>query len=127
MSRERHAHGFKRSTRVLKTIFTWWNGATVGLRFTVAKRGKFVGEDEFGNRYYEAKDNKDSYDDRKRRWVIYKGYAEASKISPNSSRPARPGAPSGLRSKVWRDVTSVASGSSLTSSSTVGVRKAGGW
>ena len=41
-----------------------------------------VGEDSGGNRYYEAKDNSDSYDDRKRRWVIYKGYAEASKVPP---------------------------------------------
>ncbi len=43
----------------------------------------FVGEDEFGNRYYEARDNKDSYDGRKRRWVIYQGYAEPSKIPPD--------------------------------------------
>ena len=41
---------------VLKKIFTWWNGATLGALFTIAKRGVFVGEDEFGNRYYEAKD-----------------------------------------------------------------------
>jgi NADH:ubiquinone oxidoreductase subunit len=67
---------------VLKSIFTWWNGATIGLRWTVAKRGVLVGEDEFGNRYYEAKDNSDSYDARKRRWVIYNGYAEASRVPP---------------------------------------------
>jgi NADH:ubiquinone oxidoreductase subunit len=36
-----------------------------------------------GNRYYEAKDDRDSYDrGRKRRWVIYTGYAEASKVPP---------------------------------------------
>lgn len=68
---------------VLKWIFTWWNGATLGLRFTVGRRGVFVGEDETGNRYYEARDNRDSYDARKRRWVIYDGYAEASKVSPD--------------------------------------------
>jgi NADH:ubiquinone oxidoreductase subunit len=68
---------------LLKTIFTWWNGATVGIHFTVAKRGKLVGADEFGNRYYEAKDNRDSYDGRKRRWVIFKGYADASKVPPD--------------------------------------------
>jgi len=65
---------------VLKSIFTWWNGATIGARFTIGRRGVFVGEDHLGNRYYEAKDNSDSYDDRKRRWVIYQGYAEASKV-----------------------------------------------
>jgi NADH:ubiquinone oxidoreductase subunit len=69
---------------VLKTIFTWWNGATTGIHFTVARRGRFVGQDELGNRYYEARDDRDSYDrGRKRRWVIYKGYADASKVTPD--------------------------------------------
>jgi NADH:ubiquinone oxidoreductase subunit len=68
---------------VLAKIFTWWNGATIGTLFTIGRRGVFIGQDEFGNRYYEAKDAKDSYDGRKRRWVIYNGYAEASKVSPD--------------------------------------------
>ena len=38
--------------------------------------------DALGNRYFEAKDTSDSYDGRKRRWVIYQGYADASKVSP---------------------------------------------
>ena len=67
---------------MLKAIFTWWNGATIGARFTIGRRGVLVGEDAGGNRYYEAKDNSDSYDGRRRRWVIYKGYAEASKVPP---------------------------------------------
>jgi NADH:ubiquinone oxidoreductase subunit len=62
---------------------TWWNGSTIGARFTVGRRGVFIGEDEFGSRYYEAKDASDSYDGRKRRWVLYKGYAEASKVPPD--------------------------------------------
>ena len=70
---------------MLKSLFTWWNGATPGLRFTVAKRGVFVGDDEFGNKYYEAKDASDSYDRHKRRWVIYNGYAEASRVPPDWS------------------------------------------
>ncbi len=66
---------------VLKSIFTWWNGATPGIHFTIARRGRFVGQDEMGNRYFEARDDRDSYDrGRKRRWVIYKGYADASKV-----------------------------------------------
>jgi NADH:ubiquinone oxidoreductase subunit len=69
-----------RAPFVLKAIFTWWNSATIGIRFTVARRGVFIGEDATGNRYYEAKDTSDSYDGRKRRWVIYNGYAEASKV-----------------------------------------------
>ncbi len=70
-------------SNILKTMFTWWNGATVGILFTIAKRGVFVGADEFGNRYYEARDARDSYDGRKRRWVVYNGYAEASKVPPD--------------------------------------------
>ena len=73
------AYGFG-PQRVLKTIFTWWNGATLGVRFTIGRRGVFVGEDAFGNRYFEARDNSDSYDEHKRRWVIYRGYADASKV-----------------------------------------------
>jgi NADH:ubiquinone oxidoreductase subunit len=68
---------------VLKNIFTWWNGATIGIRFTLGRRGVFIGKDELGNSYYEAKDAKDSYDGRKRRYVVYNGYAEASKVSPD--------------------------------------------
>lgn len=67
---------------VLDKIFTWWNGATIGTLFTIAKRADLVGSDELGNRYYQSRDNK-SYDGRKRRWVVYNGYAEASKVSPD--------------------------------------------
>ncbi len=66
---------------VLSKIFSWWNGATIGTLFTIAKRGALVGTDAFGNRYYQSRDNV-SYDGRKRRWVIYNGYAEASKVPP---------------------------------------------
>ena len=65
---------------VLKSIFTWWNSATIGIRYTIARHGVLIGEDDYGNRYYEARDGRDSYDGRKRRWVIYRGYAEASKV-----------------------------------------------
>ncbi len=64
----------------VKRIFTWWNGATFGTLFTIAKRGRFVGADEFGQRYYEAKTIRDGDAGRRRRWVIYKGYAEPSKV-----------------------------------------------
>ena len=62
-------------------MLTWWNGATLGVRFTAWRRGVLIGTDHLGNKYYEAKDTKDSYDPgRRRRWVIYNGYAEASKV-----------------------------------------------
>lgn len=60
-------------------LFTWWNGATVGTRFHTWRKGQRVGEDELGNVYYQG--GKDS-EGRTRRWVIYKGYAEASAIPP---------------------------------------------
>jgi NADH:ubiquinone oxidoreductase subunit len=68
---------------VLKSIFTWWNSATIGVLWTIKRMGVAVGEDEFGNRYYEARTNKESYDGRKRRWVVFRGYAEATKVSPD--------------------------------------------
>ncbi|HYE41820.1 MAG TPA: NADH:ubiquinone oxidoreductase subunit NDUFA12 [Caulobacteraceae bacterium] len=67
---------------MLSKIFTWWNGATIGTLFNVGRSGVQVGTDEFGNRYYEAKTNRNSYDGRKRRWVIFNGYAEGSKVPP---------------------------------------------
>jgi NADH:ubiquinone oxidoreductase subunit len=68
---------------MLKKFFSWWGGPTFGTLLTVGRRGIIIGTDEFGNRYFEARDVKDSYDGRKRRWVLYKGYAEASKIPPD--------------------------------------------
>jgi NADH:ubiquinone oxidoreductase subunit len=68
---------------VFSKIFTWWNGATLGTLWNVGVNGRLVGQDESGNRYYEARTNKNSYDGRKRRWVIFNGYAEASKVSPD--------------------------------------------
>jgi NADH:ubiquinone oxidoreductase subunit len=65
---------------VLKTLFTWWSGATIGVLFTIKKRADFVGEDSTGNRYFQERTNRDSYDGRLRRFVTYRGYADASKI-----------------------------------------------
>lgn len=48
-------------------IYTWLNGV-------------MVGTDEFGNRYYRAR--KDTMNDRERRWVLFKGKAEASRVPP---------------------------------------------
>ena len=67
---------------VLNKFFSWTNGATIGTLFTIGKRGDLVGTDENGNRYYQSRDNI-SYDGRKRRWVVYDGYAEASKVTPD--------------------------------------------
>ena len=68
---------------MLKSIFTWWNGATIGIRWHLSRNADLVGEDEFGNKYYQARTTKDSYDRHKRRWVTYRGYAEATKVPPD--------------------------------------------
>ena len=57
----------------IKEILTWWNRQTLGTRIQTILFGKFIGEDEFGNKYYENKK-------RKKRWIIYNGEIEATKI-----------------------------------------------
>lgn len=59
-----------------KELVTWWNGQTLGTRIHTARQGVLVGEDEAGNRFYRGRDED-------RRWVIYNGEAEASRISPD--------------------------------------------
>jgi len=62
-------------------LFTWWNSATLGTRVHTYFAGEYVGDDEFGNRYYRAKGGKvDPTLGFQRRWVIYNGEAEATKI-----------------------------------------------
>ncbi len=65
--------------RFLLQIFTWWNGSTLGTRFYTWRKGTQVGEDEFGNVYYEGDHDSEG---RTRRWVLYKGLADASAIPP---------------------------------------------
>ena len=57
-----------------KQIFTWWHRQTVGTFIYTLFRGKFVGKDEFGNKYYSNSKGK--------RWVIYKSTIESSRIPP---------------------------------------------
>ncbi|AGA64348.1 NADH:ubiquinone oxidoreductase 17.2 kD subunit [Liberibacter crescens BT-1] len=60
-------------------ILTWWNGQTIGTKIFTWRFGKRVGQDQFGNIYYEG--HKSSYG-LPHRWVIYKGYADPSSIPP---------------------------------------------
>ena len=39
---------------LLLQLFTWWNGQTLGTRFFTWRFGNKVGQDEFGNTYYEG-------------------------------------------------------------------------
>ena len=60
----------------LKRVLTWWNGQTIGTQVFTWRNGIRVGEDDQGNVFYRNKDSS-------RRWVIYNGEAEASRISPD--------------------------------------------
>ena len=64
----------------LKAIFTWWIGATIGARMQIHRGSRLVGHDDTGNEYYETINPRYDYDGRNRRFVIYKGYADASKV-----------------------------------------------
>jgi NADH:ubiquinone oxidoreductase subunit len=58
--------------------FTWWNGATFGT--WIGLRGKtMVGEDHLGNVYYEGGTDPNGIT---RRWVIYNGSNDASRVPP---------------------------------------------
>ena len=60
---------------IVDRLLTWWNGQTLGTQVWTARHGRKVGEDEQGNVYYQTPGGK-------RRWVIYNGEAEASRVPP---------------------------------------------
>ena len=64
-----------RIKQILVQLLTWWNGATLGTRLATWRRGEEVGRDGQGNVYYQT-------DGGRRRWVIYAGEADASRVPP---------------------------------------------
>ena len=60
----------------IKRMFTWWDGQTIGTQLFTARRGVRVGQDVQGNIYYRTADDR-------RRWVIYNGEIEGSRVSPD--------------------------------------------
>lgn len=87
---------------ILNTILsavTWWNGGTLNTRLYTARKGVKVGEDEQGNVFYRSVDGK-------KRWVMFNGEVEASRISPDwhgwlhHTFDERPGH-KGLAHKTW--------------------------
>lgn len=72
-----------RTPNVFAKLFTWWNGSTLGALFDIKRRSHFVGEDEFGNRYFEDRKSSLGTDNYHRRYVLYKGLAEPSKVPPD--------------------------------------------
>lgn len=61
--------------KVLRAI-TWWDGQTYGTQHFTWRHGQKVGEDDAGNIYYRTKDDS-------KRWVIFNGEIEASRIPPD--------------------------------------------
>lgn len=61
---------------IFAKIFTWWDGATIGTALFSARNGVKVGTDDAGNQYYQSKDGA-------RRWVIYNGANDASRVPPD--------------------------------------------
>lgn len=60
---------------ILSKIFTWWDGATIGTALFSARKGRKVGQDSLGNRYFTTADGA-------RRWVIYNGINDSSRVPP---------------------------------------------
>ena len=58
-----------------KNLFTWWEGATLGTALYSWRNGEKAGTDLLGNVYYRSKRGD-------RRWVIYNGSNDASRIPP---------------------------------------------
>lgn len=56
--------------------FTWWNGASWSTGWFSRRNGSEVGRDEVGNIYLQHKD------DPARRWVIYSGSNDSSRVPP---------------------------------------------
>ncbi|HWL59150.1 MAG TPA: NADH:ubiquinone oxidoreductase subunit NDUFA12 [Paracoccus sp. (in: a-proteobacteria)] len=59
----------------LLRALTWWNSQTINTQVWTRLYGEKVGEDAEGNIYYQSGGGK-------RRWVIYNGESEASRVSP---------------------------------------------
>lgn len=60
---------------LFKNLFTWWEGASLGTTLFTRRNGTKVGADALGNVYYRSKEGD-------RRWVIYNGPNEPSRIPP---------------------------------------------
>ncbi|MGJ5618810.1 NADH:ubiquinone oxidoreductase subunit NDUFA12 [Sulfitobacter sp. MF3-043] len=64
---------------ILKSVFralTWWDGQTLNTQLYTWRKGTKVGEDDQGNFYYRNADDS-------RRWVIFNGEMEASRVNPD--------------------------------------------
>jgi len=56
--------------------FTWWNGASWGTSIFSRRNGEEAGRDDAGNVYFRHRN------DPSRRWVIYSGANDSSRVPP---------------------------------------------
>ncbi|MBA2127477.1 NADH:ubiquinone oxidoreductase subunit NDUFA12 [Hyphomicrobium methylovorum] len=63
-------------------IFSWWGGNTWGTRLFTWRKGKLVGSDEFGNRYYVQVRGVGPLG-VPARWVTYPTLSEPSQVPPD--------------------------------------------
>ena len=61
---------------IIANLFTWWNGASLGTTLFTSRHGNKVGTDAAGNAYFQHGK------DPKRRWVIYEGSNDSSRVPP---------------------------------------------
>lgn len=78
---------------------------SIGTRVHTWLFGEFVGADSFGNRYFRDKRTKGQK--RERRWVLYNGEVEASRVPPEWHAwlhriVADPPKPEALRPRPWQ-------------------------
>ncbi len=84
-------------------------GTTFGTRLYTRFKGQEVGRDRFGNRYYREKRGGNVHPDslrKERRWVIYEGEVEASRVPPDwhawlHHTVAEPPPPEGAARRPW--------------------------
>ena len=60
---------------MVRRIFGWWHVGSIGTLIHTFFKGVKIGEDSQGNKYYVSKNGN-------KRWVIYNGEIEASRIQP---------------------------------------------
>jgi NADH:ubiquinone oxidoreductase subunit len=65
-------------------LLEWLGFNRLGTWLLTRRHGEFVGEDEFGNRYYRQRPRDGDWR-AERRWVVYKGEPEASLVPPGWS------------------------------------------
>ncbi|MEO5972091.1 MAG: NADH:ubiquinone oxidoreductase subunit NDUFA12 [Sphingomicrobium sp.] len=61
---------------IFANAFTWWNGASWGTAIFSRRNGEEIGRDVAGNIYFKHRK------DPARRWVIYHGANDSSRVPP---------------------------------------------